>query len=157
MTYDVMNLCASWYPVLIVDDGPFPFSPSSLASAFGTSAGGDPRAGAGRCTDKEPAEAALFFLDRFFDFLGVVTAARKKRKQSSVLIIRFFATPGIGSDDSAAPSADTDTDTDLDLGLDLDSERACPGPPPGREELEEEEVDEDEVGEEIEDLDEEGE
>jgi hypothetical protein len=154
MTYDVMNLCASWYPVLIVDDGPFPFSPSSLASAFGTSAGGDPRAGAGRCTDKEPAEAALFFLDRFFDFLGVVTAARKKRKQSSVLIIRFFATPGIGSDDNAAPSADTDTD--FKLNLDLDSERVCPGPPPGREELEEE-VDEDEVGEEMEDLDEEGE
>jgi hypothetical protein len=78
MTYDVMNLCASWYPVLIVDGGPFPFSGPS-AFVFGTSAGGDPRAGAGCCTDKEPAEA-LFFLDRFFDFLSVVTAARKKEE-----------------------------------------------------------------------------
>jgi hypothetical protein len=90
MTYDVMNLCASWYPVLIVDDGPFSFSPPSLACVFETSAREDLRAGAGAgvgagCTDKEPAEA-LFFLDRFFDFLGVGTTAQKIKKRGNEII-----------------------------------------------------------------------
>jgi len=119
-----MNLCASWYPVLIVDEGSSFSPPSLLAFRVGAGVG---------CTDKEePEEEALFFFfDCFFNFLGVVTSA--------------------------------DLDLDFDFDLDFDSEWACPdGPPPGREEeLElgvEEEVDDDEVvGEETEDLDEEGE
>ena len=132
-----MNLWASWYPVLIVDDGFF--SPPSLAFVLGTSAlAGDARArarGAGCCTDnEEPEPEALFLFDRCFFFLGVVTTAEKNNLSE----ISQCSESAVTMEDSAAPSADTDTDTD--------AERACTGPgPPGREELEEEEVGEEEA------------
>lgn len=102
MTYDDMNLCASWYPVFIVVDDGFFSHPSSLTLTFvvfGTSAvavAGDPRGGGvsgalAGCADKEPeleeALFFLFFLGRFFNFsLGVVTA----RKTNNAIISFFF-------------------------------------------------------------------
>jgi hypothetical protein len=93
-----MNLCASWYPVLIVEDDSF-FSAPSLAFVFGTSARARAGAGAGAaCTDDEELEAPLPFFDRFFfNFSGgVVTTQIKKPtiNQKSVIITSFFATRG---------------------------------------------------------------
>ena len=88
-TYDDMNLCASWYPVLIVDeDGSF-FSPPSLAFVFVISAW-DPRARAGAgagtaSTDDEEPEALLPLAGRFFfDFPGGVVTARIRRKKKTI-------------------------------------------------------------------------
>lgn len=89
-TYDDMNLCASWNPVLIVDDDDS-FSPPSLAFVLGSSAGDTKTrafagVGAAVCTDKETEPEALpvvLFFDRFFNFLGagVVTAQKRRGKK----------------------------------------------------------------------------
>lgn len=85
-----MNLCASWYPVLIVDEDDSFFSPPSLAFVFVISAW-DPRArasaGAGAAsTDDEEPEAQLPLAGRFFfDFPGgVVTAQIRKKKKKTI-------------------------------------------------------------------------
>jgi hypothetical protein len=83
-----MNLCASWYPVLIVEEDDSFFSPPSLALVFGISAW-DPRARAGAgaaSTDDEEPEVLLPLAGRFFfDFSGgVVTAQIRKKKKKKI-------------------------------------------------------------------------
>lgn len=149
MTYDDMNLCASWYPVfIVVDDGFLSSHASALALTFvvfGTSAVADPRGGVGRalagCADNEPEpeEAPLFFffLGRFFNFcLGVVTARKKTNKQIMNLSVFFFLLSSLLFANArrrvvvVAPSAE----------LDSECERAFSGPPGRAEEIEEEEA-----------------
>jgi hypothetical protein len=84
-TYDVMNLYASWYPVLIVDESSSFSPPSLLAFRVGAGAG---------CTDKEePEEEALFFFDFFFNFLGVVTAQKKEEEKTQSIISYHTSSP----------------------------------------------------------------
>jgi hypothetical protein len=95
-----MNLCASWYPVLIVDDASF--SPFSFALATSTAA-----VDGGACAGGEP--AALFCGNRLSDSLGVVAAEDEEEEPSGF----FFAALG-DNDDGAAAALTADSDPDPD-------------------------------------------
>ena len=114
-TYVVMNLCASWYPVLIG------------SSAFATSAAA---ATLPACVCAGEPEVPLLFFGCFFDFWGVVTAAEEEAHEEEEEDKEepsdddFLATLGNDNDNGggggAARAADADSNSDADAEADLD-------------------------------------
>ena len=113
-TYVVMNLCASWYPVLVG------------SSAFATSAAA---ATLPACVCAGEPEVPLLFFGCFFDFWGVVTAAEaheeEEEDKEEPSDDNFLATLGNDNDNGgggggAARAADADSNSDADAEADLD-------------------------------------